>query len=211
MAFLIFPSTRFTQLQAVNLLIRSLGESEIDTLSPPPTVDAETALSFLNEVDLEVQSRGWQWNREYDYPFALNGDLKVALPAACLEAIPSPLETAYTDIVQRGDFMYDRTRRVSTFPTGTTIHLNLIVRLEWDELPQVARSYIALEAAQRFQATKSGQQVVLQVNAQSLNRAWTTLEQREDAAANFSTTDSTAVTSALHGVGGMKRTRTGLR
>lgn len=211
MAFLIVPATPLTQLQAVNVLIASLGESPIESITPPPSSDAEEALGRLNEADLEVQSEGWHWNREKDFQLSLNGDGTVSLPAQTLRmaaAYASAQNSQPLEITARGLTLYDLGNHTNVFTAAP--YVDLIIRLDWDSLPQAARSLITLTAARRFHAGKQGSQVVLEVNAEDLARARAVLEQYEDedAGAN-SVNGNLGVVTALYGIGGLRRNRGG--
>lgn len=208
MADLIVPSSLTTPLDAVNVLIRSLGEAPVNSIDPPPHMDAQDALAELASVDLEVQSRGWAWNREEDWQLSLDGDNKVPLPDMTLHMSRGKTETQYTRIVKRGGFVYNRELRTYQFSRAPKV--DLIIRMPWDDIPQAARRYITLEACQRFHAQKGPERVVLEVNAADLRRALTTLEQQEDLDEGLNTVYSTAVQSALSGNGGLVRSRRGL-
>lgn len=212
MAFLIVPATLLTQLQAVNVLIASLGEAPLQSITPPPTSDAEDALNRLNEVDLEVQSEGWHFNREKDFQLTLNNDGTVSVPNETLSlalAYGSAHNEQPLEITVRGTTLYDIHNHTNVFTTAP--YVDLIIRLDWDSLPQATRSYIVHEAARRFQASKQGSQIVLQVNAEDIQRARATMEAREDEQAQANTIDGNAgVVTALYGIGGLRRNRGGL-
>lgn len=210
MASFVVPSTLLTQLQAVNLLLNSLGQTGVNTYDPPPTPTVADALNALNEADLDIQSKGWHWNREYSFPLTLDGSSYVALPDQTLRvtnAYASPGGIAL-DITQRGTKLYDLTNHTYVFPAAPVV--DLVMRLDWDLLPQVARAAIAYQAAYRFQARKQGTGVVLQVNQADVLKALTLLEQHEDETAGANAVNgSVHIVSALYGVGGMRRLRGG--
>jgi hypothetical protein len=192
-------------------MLASLGESPISTIDPPPTSDAEEALQRLDETDLDVQSEGWWWNREHDFPLSQASDGTISLPAMTLRMVPSASNFGTFDVVDRGGKIYDRANHTFVFPAGTTLKAELIGRLDWDSLPQVARSVIVYEATQLFHSGKQGSQVVLQVNAETIRKARARLEQYEDDTAQHNTIrDNTNVQQAIYGVGGMRRNRGGL-
>ena len=61
-----------TKLDAVNIMISVIGESPVNTLGgtsavPVTVVQAE---SVLNETSKAIQSEGWHYNTEYDYPLS---------------------------------------------------------------------------------------------------------------------------------------------
>ena len=55
-----------TELEAVNVLLTTIGEAPVNTLTGKQTTDVAIAQQVLNEVNREVQSRGWHFNTEYD-------------------------------------------------------------------------------------------------------------------------------------------------
>lgn len=209
MADIIVPASLTTTLQAVNTMIMSLGEAQVDTIDPPPHQDAADALSYLNNVDLELQARGWFWNTEERLTLERDGDLHIPVPAQTLWCGPAFDETGYADIVQRGSFMYDRAGHTLVFTRD--IYVDIMLRLDWDSLPQAARTFIMLTATQRFQATKQASQIVLQVNARDIQNALVTMEQREDDDRRNNTTYATSTLLAIQGIGGMRRSRFGIR
>lgn len=211
MAFIISPAELTTPLGAVNKMLSSLGEAPIATINPPPTSDAEEALGRLNEADLDVQSEGWAWNREHDFPLSLAGDGTIPLPAMTLRMTPSASTVGTWDVIDRGGKLYDRKNHTFTFTGQTPPKVDLIVRLDWDSLPQAARAYLVYLATQRFHAGKQGAAVVLNVNSADVLRARTTLLQYDDEVAQENAINGNAgAVTALYGVGGMRRNRGGL-
>jgi hypothetical protein len=201
LAWLTLPAQLSSPLDAVNVLISTLGEAPLNTISPPPTTEAQTALAVLNEVDLGVQLKGWAWNTDLQMTLPLAGDGTVTLPAETLKVVGDP------GLVQRGSSLYDRINHTYTFTAAPKV--DLTVRLDWDQLPQAARSYITLEAAQRFQSRKQGSQVVLQINAQDIRQALSFLEQQEDGIAQTNSINGNpSIVSGLYGIGGLRRNRT---
>ena len=55
--------TAYSELEAVNLILRNMGETSVNSLSNPP-LDASEALATLHEVSREVQKRWWYFNTE---------------------------------------------------------------------------------------------------------------------------------------------------
>lgn len=212
--FFTMPGALTSQLDAVNALISTIGQLPVTTIDPPPTSDVDLALARLNEVDLEVQSRGWFWNSEENYPITLDGSGLANLPDETLDvrrAYGSINGTLSSEIVQRGTKLYDKTNHTYVFAHPGKVYVDLVVRLGWDLLPQTARSYITLLAAQRFHARRQQSQVVLQVNAGDIRTAMVTLEQREDSdRQNNAIKGNVGAVSAIWGIGGMRRNRGGL-
>jgi len=145
-------TTPTTKLEAVNSMLSTIGEAPVNNLTSG-LVDAETAETILNEVSRSVQSEGWNFNREYDYTFAVNTDGEVELPAEILRADLAQSETKYRsstkEYIQRGKKMYDKQNH--TYNIAKSLKLDVIVMLDFELMPEVARRYVAVKAARLFQ------------------------------------------------------------
>lgn len=138
-----------TKLEAVNTMLGVIGESPVNTIvgSSLP-VSVVTALNVLNEVNREVQSEGWHYNTEFEYPLVRDTANKFVLPNNVLK-IDTPIEK-YTDIdiVQRGSTLYDRKNHTDVFTQD--LDVTITFELTFEELPQQFRSYITIRAARKF-------------------------------------------------------------
>ncbi len=147
--------TPTTELEAVNAMLQSIQESPVSSVTNPGSVDAVTAIAILRETSRAIQSNGYSFNTEYNYPLAANGSGYVPIPANCLEVDMDPNgPDASCDIVQRGQRLYDRYNR--TYAIGRTVKVEMIIMLDFEELPQTARHYIAMSAARIFQGRQIG-------------------------------------------------------
>ena len=48
-----------TKLEAVNVMMTSIGETPVNTITSATTTDVSIAISILDNVSREVQSVGW--------------------------------------------------------------------------------------------------------------------------------------------------------
>lgn len=144
MTFLITPTT---ELEAVNECLENIGQSPVNTISGDLGVDTQIALNFVRSVNRELQSRGWYWNTEKNYPLTPNGDGNVLLPSNTL-SVDTTGVSASLDLVARGSKLYDRDNHSYTFTQ--VIYVELTIGLPFEELPETARRYIALRAARIF-------------------------------------------------------------
>ncbi len=138
-----------TKLEAVNTMIGVIGESPVNTISGSSLpVSVVTALNVLDEVSREVQSEGWHYNTEYEYPLVRNASNKFSLPANVLK-IDTPVDKYLDiDIVQRGTTLYDRKNHTDVF--SEDLDVTITFELNFEELPQQFRSYITIRAARKF-------------------------------------------------------------
>ena len=136
-----------TQLDAVNTMLSAIGEAPVNSLSSG-LVEAEIAETILNTVDREVQSMGWHFNTELNKSFAQDTSGNILLGADVLRA-DATLKVDSKDLVQRGLKMYDRKNH--TFNIGANVALDVVVQLDFDDLPEPAKRYITLRATRIFQ------------------------------------------------------------
>jgi hypothetical protein len=151
---LVTPST---ELEAVNAMLAIIGESAINTIddAQPLPPDAEMALFLLRLVAREVQSLGWFFNTEIEYPLTRAGDGTITCPANTLRcAVKKRYQSK--NVTTRGLKLYDRDNH--TFVFTDDIKVELVLLLSWDDLPEAARNYIYIRAARRFQASALGSQ-----------------------------------------------------
>ena len=136
-----------TKLDAVNTMLSAIGEAPVNSLSSG-LVEAEIAETILNTVDREVQSEGWHFNTEYKRSFAQDTNGEIPLGNDVLRA-DSHLDANSKDLVQRGLRMYDRKNH--TFAIKEAVKLDVVVQLDFEDMPEVAKRYVTLKATRIFQ------------------------------------------------------------
>lgn len=138
-----------SKLEAVNTMIGVIGESPINSISGSSLpVSVVTALNVLDEVSIEVQSEGWHYNTEHEYPLVRDTSNKFNLPSNTLK-IDVPIDK-YNDIdlVQRGSTLYDRKNHTDVF--SEDLDVSITFELTFEELPQQFRNYITIRSARKF-------------------------------------------------------------
>lgn len=136
-----------TKLDAVNTMLSAIGEAPVNSLSSG-LVEAEIAETILNTVDREVQSEGWHFNTEYKKSFAQDTNGEIPLGNDVLRA-DAHLDANSKDLVQRGLRMYDRKNH--TFAIKQAVTLDVVVQLDFEDMPEVAKRYVTLKATRIFQ------------------------------------------------------------
>lgn len=140
--------TPSTKLQAVNTMLATIGEAPISTLVSPGLLDAVNAIALLDEINREVQTLGWQFNTEDNYELALDSDSKIPIPSNTLRVDTwGPDEV--TDVTSRGGFLYNKTTH--SFIFTKSVKVEIIVYLDFEDIPESARRYITIRAAKKFQ------------------------------------------------------------
>ena len=145
MTALITPTT---ELEAVNECLENIGQAPVSTVTGNLGVDTQIALNFVRKVNRELQSKGWHWNTEINYPLTPSVMGDIILPSNIL-SVDSTGEDAHRNVVQRGQRLYDKEGRSYTFTQPLRVEMTL--GLPFEEIPETARRYIALRAARIFQ------------------------------------------------------------
>lgn len=162
--------TPTTQLEAVNQMLRAIGESPVPSLVGDVGVDVVTAKATLTEVSRAVQLKGWLFNLEEGFPLPRStetGEITVPANAAKVD-IPAELYPE-VDAVQRGRRIYDRKNHTYRFSEDLTATVVFI--LPFEDLPETARQYIAYRAARKFQDTSVGSADLHRFNKSDENMA----------------------------------------
>jgi len=150
--------TPTTKLEAVNVMLGTINESPVNTIEGSQTADVVNAKNILDEVSKSVQTKGWHFNSEYDYPLTPDGDNYLKPPANTLRVdITSPTTV---DAVMRGTKMYDRKNHTYAFTGASTYYCTLVLALDFEELPEAARRYITVKAARIFQKRMVGSETL---------------------------------------------------
>lgn len=146
-------TTAMTELDAVNKMLRACGEQPVNSLEATGVLEAEMARDCLQDASRDVQNEGWHFNTEQRVSLSPDRDGYIVLPANCLRVDTAGYD-AGINVVQRGERLYDVVNHTFVFKTKLTV--DMISFLDWQDLPQSARNYIAIVAARRFIAACPG-------------------------------------------------------
>jgi len=145
------PLLATTKLEAVNTLLGAIGEAPVNSVNSG-LVDAETAEKIIDEVSRETQSQGWSFNTDFEREFTPDSTNQFPLPTNILRIEMSTSRTGTFDVVARGARIYDRVNNTFFFdPAVTAIKMNVVVYLDFEDLPEAARRYITIRSARIFQ------------------------------------------------------------
>ncbi|USS70641.1 tail tubular protein A [Vibrio phage ICP3] len=133
------------ELDAINDILASIGESPVNTLESDANADVVNARRILHKINRQEQSKGWTFNIE---------DGATLVPDVYSQLIPympnylSVTTTGGTPYVNRGGYVYDRINKTDRFTSPITV--NLITLRTFDEMPEQFKSYIVTKAAKEF-------------------------------------------------------------
>lgn len=142
-----------SELDAVNLMLSTIGEAPINDLSASGLGDVSAAKTRLHNVSRKVQTEGWHFNTEIDYELSPTVDGFLILPSNTLKC-DTTKEYNDMDVAWRGSKLYDRKRH--TFVFTDPLKVELVIFLAFEELPESARNFISIKAAREFQSSVLG-------------------------------------------------------
>lgn len=134
-----------TKLEAVNTILSAIGEAPVNELTGG-SLDVGNALRYLEEASRSVQSMGLWFNTETQ-KIAPNSGGEYVVPSSTLSAVPT-LATK-KQFVQRGLRLYNTTDNKYNGNTDE-LSVELVLELEFEEIPEEARSAIQAAAARKF-------------------------------------------------------------
>lgn len=172
--------TPLTELDAVNVLLLSIGKSPVNTLSVSGISDVNIARLVLHNTLRDVLTKGWHFNVDECYPMTRDANGKIEVPANVLSFDP---EDRSKDYVQRLDStdsklrLYDRKNHTFVLPADVKVRVTWF--LTFGELPAAARAYITCRAGRAFQANVVGSDILYRFTKEAELEALQLLEQEE--------------------------------
>lgn len=171
------PLLPTSELEAVNEMLRAIGESPVNSLDTPGVVDAVTARSTLASVSRRVQTRGWYFNTETRTlaPQAF-APKHILVPSNTVKADTTD-EDEHLNVTLRGVKLYDLDN--NTYQFTRALKVRLVLLLPFDELPEAARSFITSTAAMEFQQDSMGSESLATFHQQRAGQAWAELRKAD--------------------------------
>lgn len=159
--------TLTTELEAINLMLASIGEAPVSQLDES-TVDVSNARQILRATSREIQAEGWHFNTELELTLVPNEKGEIQLPHNTL-SVDTSGSSADLDLVQRGLRFYDRAKH--SYKIGRSVTVDIIILLDFEELPENARVLITETAGLRFQDSAVGSDLLHKFSAMRADRA----------------------------------------
>lgn len=186
--------TQYSELDAVNLILRNMGETSINSLENPP-LDASEARETLKEVSRHVQARGWYFNSEI-MPLSPDNNGKIALPPNTM-SVSAVGSSRHMKVSKRGGFLYRLDPFNSGFVFDGPVAVQLVLGLDFDDLPPCASNYIALRAARVMQTRQVGDAMSANEDNEEEKLAFAELHAEQLATERLSLTNSYGVRTRL--------------
>lgn len=184
------PSS-MTELEAVNVLLTTIGESPVNTLTGNQVTDVTIARQVLNEVCREVQAQGWHFNTEP----------KVKLSPNALKQLLVPADTARIDsseynIVVREGKLFDLDRR--SFEFSATAEFDIVYFRDFEVLPDTAKRYITTRSARVYSDRMLNSETIHSMVVRDEKKALIDLKEFEGDTADYNMMDNYSVARVMN-------------
>jgi len=167
--------TTATNLDAVNRVLGSIGDSPVDTLESPTNVNVINAIKELEYISRKEQSKGWSFNIIDSY--TLNADTnthRISWSTRFLSVVDTVGDKVF---IHKGAYLYNLTDQTFTFNNSITVQMILLMDLE--ELPEVMQTYIVARTGEMFQMKFLGDQSLSQALELERRDAWAAIQDYE--------------------------------
>lgn len=184
-----------TLLDAVNVVLANIGSGAVLTLDAINlNSDAEDALKQVHNWSMQVQQDGWWFNTEKAWqldPAPPDATLpgRIVLPSGTLK-VDTVSSSAGVNLVQRGNYLYDPVKH--TYVIGQSVYVDVVLALDFEELPQAARNYITIKAARQFAQFKMNNGATNQFTRENEGEAYVKLTEGQDEADDNTLIDTNA-------------------
>jgi hypothetical protein len=175
------PTVAQTKLDAVNLMLASIGQSPVNTLTGTLPKDVNKAVVALDSALREVLTQGWSFNSDREYEMTPDGTGRIAVPSNAVQIDPSygqDFVPRYDSNSPAGMFLYDREKQSFNEITGD-LKVDIVWLYEFEQIPQHARQYVATKAARKFQSGIMASAVLHQFTRDDESEAYSTFRRTE--------------------------------
>ena len=181
---------RMSELDAVNMMLMTIGEYKVnDLINLAGRSDAAIAKDILNNTSRAVQSKGWTFNMDFDVVKKPNQNSQIPLGNSVLRIdTTNKVRSGDSDIVERANKLYDREKNTHTFTENVTV--NEVILLNFDELPEAARRFIAVRSARIFHDRVVGSGELHRFFQEDEAQAWSELLEYEGNVGDYTIFDS---------------------
>ncbi len=157
-----------TELGALNSMLLSIGRSPVNTTSVPGVNAVSNAMTILYQVVREVQGRRWWFNWDTKYPIVPDVNGNIIIPNDAIQFAPSRQWRNYVERYNPAVSamclwdMDDQTFNLTTYLQNGSLLCDIQWCFAFEQVPQVARVYMARRAGRIFQTSAVGSQLIYQ-------------------------------------------------
>jgi len=183
--------TSMTELEAVNVLLTTIGEAPVNTLTGNQVTDVSIAKQVLNEVSREVQAQGWHFNTEDGVELSPDGFKEIIVPADTAR-----IDARDYNIVRREGKLFDLDKRSYEFTSK--IKVSIVYFQDFLQLPDVAKKYITTRASRIFSDRLLNSETIHKMTSRDEQKALIDLKEYQGDTADYNMMDSFSVSRVMN-------------
>lgn len=143
MFFLCKGKHNMNELEALNMLLRLIGSSPVNSVTTPHP-DASNARTTLNRIRRQAQRRGWWFNIDYNVTYSPDANGNIRIPDEISSFVAED-----KNYIQRGKNLYNKYDNSYKFATDV-VACRTVRILDWDDMPDCMQEHCAYFAAAQF-------------------------------------------------------------
>lgn len=144
-----------TELEAVNAMLATTGDTPVTALTPGLRADVDFALNTVRLVAKSVQAKGWLFNTDREVELSPAMDNTIALDTDVMKVTKSLIEdNRDVDYSFRAGKLWDRVNNTNQF--GDEVIVDITRALDFTDIPEAARALIFIIAGRRYQQQTLG-------------------------------------------------------
>ena len=142
-----------TELSAVNSILGAIGQSPVTSIVKE-NPEIGFIYNLLRDSNVDLQNEGWHFNTERHVEYTPDSDGKIAIGSDVLRMDTTDGWVDRThDVVKRSGYLYDKYNHTDDFSDHTTIKLDIVKLIAFEDIPSVFQRYIIYKAS-RMAATQ---------------------------------------------------------
>lgn len=163
-----------TKLEAVNFLLKMIGEMPVNSLDQTQVTAATTAENQIDTTTRQVQTQQLNFNTDFEYELQPDENDEIQIPTGTLSL---DLSDRTRNVVWRNGKLYDKDRKTYTF--NGSVKVDITWGFEFEKLPEHVRQYIVVKAGREFQDNMVGSELLHKLSQQEEVEARTRMLRNE--------------------------------
>lgn len=139
-------------LDAVNEILEAIGEPPVDALDTNGNSDEAQAEATLNRWTERILRRGWFQNTIIEKEYTPDGSDQIEMTDVL--DFRHTTYSAWLKMAIRNGYLYDTENQRDTWPDLSSVKLDVILDVDFDDLTPALRTYIIAVTAQAFERFK---------------------------------------------------------
>lgn len=144
-----------TELEAVNAMLATTGDTPVTVLTPGLRADVDFALNTVRLVAKSIQAKGWLFNTDRQVSLNPAMDNTITLDANVMKVTKSLIDdNRDVDYSFRGGKLWDRINNTDVFNNEAIVDITRA--LDFEDMPETARALIFIVAGRKYQQQTLG-------------------------------------------------------